>query len=54
VQTQPGRCMTRHRSSTERQSRGWRAETRHKHWVDCYWTTDGLEVVYCTTCGEEW
>jgi hypothetical protein len=26
----------------------------HQHIVDTYVSTDDLEVVYCTVCGEEW
>jgi hypothetical protein len=26
----------------------------HRHALDCYWTSDDLEVLFCTRCGEEW
>lgn len=31
-----------------------RTWSEHDHYVDCYRNDDDMEVVYCTSCGEEW
>jgi hypothetical protein len=46
--------MKRRPSRAERHRRHWRTTSAHQHSVDCYFSDDDLEVVYCTTCGEEW
>jgi hypothetical protein len=46
--------MNRRPSRAERHRQHWRTASEHEHYIDCHFNEDDEEVVYCTTCGEEW
>ncbi len=46
--------MKSHLTPTQQRRQQWRSLSDHEHSMDCYFSEDDLEVVYCTTCGEEW